>query len=85
MTTFSYVITDEQGIHARPAGLLAKEAQKFTSTITLDKGDKTADMKKLFALMKLSAKKDEELVITVDGEDEKEAASAIEEFLKSNL
>ncbi len=85
MTTFSYIITDEQGIHARPAGLLAKEAQKFTSSITLVKGEKTADVKKLFALMKLSAKKGEELVITVDGEDEKEAASAIEDFLKSNL
>ncbi len=85
MTTINYTITDEQGIHARPAGLLAKEAQKFTSAITINKGEKTADAKKLFALMKLSVKKGEELVITVDGEDEKDATSAIESFLKSNL
>ncbi len=85
MITITYTITDEQGIHARPAGLLAKEAQKFTSAITINKGEKTADAKKLFALMKLSAKKGEELVITVDGEDEIEAASTVESFLKDNL
>ncbi len=85
MQTFNYVITDEQGIHARPAGLLAKEAQKFTSSIKIDKGDKTADAKKLFALMKLSAKKGEELVITVDGEDESAAMETIKTFLSENL
>ena len=36
MTTFDYVITDPEGIHARPAGLLVKEAAKFQSTITLE-------------------------------------------------
>ena len=30
MKTFNYVITDEVGIHARPAGLLVKEAKNFT-------------------------------------------------------
>ena len=31
MKQFTYVITDEAGIHARPAGLLVKEAAKFAS------------------------------------------------------
>ena len=31
MKEFTYVITDEIGIHARPAGLLVKEAKNFTS------------------------------------------------------
>ncbi len=85
MLTFNYIITDEQGIHARPAGLLAKEAQKFSSSIKLDKGEKSADAKKLFALMKLSAKKGEELVFTIEGEDEKEAMQTLQEFLQQNL
>ena len=29
MKTFNYVITDEVGIHARPAGMLVKEAKKY--------------------------------------------------------
>ena len=35
MKTFSYTVKDEVGIHARPAGLLAKKAKEFQSTITI--------------------------------------------------
>ena len=38
MKTFTYTIQDEVGIHARPAGLLAKKAKEFQSTITMEKG-----------------------------------------------
>ena len=46
MKEFSYVITDSEGIHARPAGLLVKEAAKFQSDIKLKKGEKEADAKR---------------------------------------
>ena len=36
MKTFTYTVQDELGIHARPAGMLAKAAAGFKSTITLD-------------------------------------------------
>ena len=35
METFQYTITDEIGIHARPAGELAKLAKEFQSKITI--------------------------------------------------
>ena len=38
MKTFTYAITDAAGIHARPAGLLVKEAKKFESKISVAKG-----------------------------------------------
>ncbi len=85
MTTFSYVIQDEQGIHARPAGLLVKEMQKFSSTIKFEKGEKKADGKKLFAIMGMAAKKGDELVVTIEGDDENEALEAVKEFLTNNL
>lgn len=37
MKSFTYVINDELGIHARPAGLLVKEAKKYDSKIILSK------------------------------------------------
>ena len=46
MVTFKYVIKDELGIHARPAGLLVKEAGKLGSKITIEKGGKKGDAKK---------------------------------------
>ena len=44
MKTFNYVITDEVGIHARPAGMLVKEAKKYESQIMIKKGDKQAGL-----------------------------------------
>lgn len=85
MKSFSHVITDELGIHARPAGLLVKEAGKFQSDIKIKKGEKEADAKRLFSLMGLAAKKGEEIVITAEGSDEESAIIAIELFLKGNL
>ena len=49
MTQFSYTIQDELGLHARPAGLLAKEAAKFKSTVTVESGD-NADNFSLYSL-----------------------------------
>lgn len=39
MKVFQYKIQDDLGIHARPAGLLAKEAKKYSSVIKLKKGE----------------------------------------------
>jgi phosphocarrier protein len=85
MKEFSYVITDPEGIHARPAGLLVKEAGRFTCSIKLMKNGKTADAKRIFAVMGLAAKKGETLQVTADGSDEEEAIAAISDLLKKNL
>lgn len=85
MKEFEYTITDPQGIHARPAGLLVKEASKFKSSVTIEKDGKTGDAKRIFAVMALAAKCGNTVKITVDGEDEAEAAEAMESFFKANL
>ncbi len=85
MKEFTFTITDPQGIHARPAGLLVKEAKKYESKITIAKGARTGDVKKIFAVMALGAKQGEEIKITVDGADEDTAAAAMEAFLKENF
>ena len=43
MTEFKYVITDPEGIHARPAGELVKAAKEFAANITLTKDGKSGD------------------------------------------
>ena len=85
MKTFSYVITDELGIHARPAGMLVKKAAEFQSTITVEKDGKKADAKRIMALMSLAAKKGAKINVTVEGPDEAAAAVAVEKFIKENL
>ena len=85
MKEFIFTVTDPDGIHARPAGLLVKEASKYNSQITIKLGDKNADAKKIFSIMGLAAKKSDNLQITVSGEDENLAAKNLEEFLKNNM
>ncbi len=85
MKTFNFTITDELGIHARPAGLLVKLAGGYQSDISIVKDGKSANAKRIMALMSLSATKGTEITIQVEGPDEDEAAKAVEEFLKANL
>ena len=85
MIQFSYTIQDELGIHARPAGLLTKEASKFKSTASVECNGKKGDAKKIMSLMMLGAKKGHTVEVTVEGEDEEAAAAALEAFLKENL
>ncbi|MGN0321772.1 MAG: HPr family phosphocarrier protein, partial [Oliverpabstia sp.] len=80
-----YTITDEVGIHARPAGLLVKEAKKYDSVIKVTKDDKSAEAKKLMALMGLGVKKGDTVTVSVEGGDEDTVAAKMEEFFRNNL
>ncbi len=84
MKEFTYTITDEAGIHARPAGMLAKKAAEFKSTVSIVKGEKKADTRRLMAMMALCIKCGETVTIQIDGEDEETAVEAIHAFLTEN-
>ena len=85
MKEFKYVITDAEGIHARPAGELVKAAKEFSSKITIIKDGKSGDCKKIFAIMGLGIKGGMEVVLKFDGEDEDAAYEKISAFMKENL
>ena len=85
MAEFKYVIKDEIGIHARPAGLLVKEAKGFKSKMVIECNGKSADAGKLMAIMSMGVKCGDEVKVTVEGEDEQEAAAAMEKFFNENL
>ncbi len=85
MKTFKYVIQDEQGIHARPAGVLVRAATEFESDIHICKDGKQWDLKRIFGVMGLCAKKGDEITVTISGKDEDAAAEKIEALFKENL
>ena len=85
MKSFEYTITDELGIHARPAGELVKVTKQFSSTIKLECNGKSADAKRLIAVMSLGAKQGHKVSVSVDGADEADAAKALEDFFKKML
>lgn len=85
MKAFTYTIKDEIGIHARPAGLLAKKAKEFESTVTIEKNGRSVNVTKLMLLMGLGVKCGDTVTVTVDGADEDRAAAEMEKFFSENL
>ena len=86
MKTFEYTITDPVGIHARPAGLLVQAVKALDSKVTLtNKDGKSADGKKLLAVMGLGIKQGDTVTVTVDGGNEDASVEALEKFLKEYL
>lgn len=86
MKQFNYVINDPLGLHARPAGLLAKLAKPYADTvITITKGDKSVKASQLMKIMSLAAKNGDEVTVTVEGPEEDAAFEAVKSFFEANL
>ena len=85
MKTFNYTITDELGIHARPAGMLAKTAKALDSEITITKKEKSVGASKLMMLMGLGIKQGDTISVTIIGGDEENSYNIMKEFFEKNL
>ena len=85
MIEFFHTVKDPNGIHARPAGLLAKEALQYQSDITIKKGERYANMKGLFSMMSLAVKAGDTITVSISGKDETEAAEELRKYLEANL
>ncbi len=85
MIKFKYTIKDEIGIHARPAGLLAKKAREYRSTISVECKGTSANATKIMAIMGMGIKYGDVITVTVEGVDEESAAKELEYFFSENL
>lgn len=85
MLSFPYVITDEMGIHARPAAILSKEAKKYKSRIVIKNEKEAVEATDLMAVMGFDAKCGQTVEVEVSGEDEDAAYEAIKVFFEENL
>ena len=86
MKSFEYTITDPVGIHARPAGLIAKLAKEYADTsIVFSYNGKEAKATSLMKLMSLGVKHGAEITITAEGASEDAAIIAMSQFVNNNL
>lgn len=83
MKTITVTVHDKEGLHARPAGVINKTAKEFESKITMTRGEKSADMKKIFAIMGMAVKCGDELSISCEGPDEDAAIEAMAKLFES--
>ena len=86
MKQFNYTIVDPLGIHARPAGMLAKAAKTYADTeITVTCNGKTAKATQLMKLMSLGVKQGSVVTVIAEGASEEAAIAAMDDFFSSNL
>ena len=85
MKQFEFTIRDPLGIHARPAGLLAKQAKEFSSVCTITRGDQTKKLTQLMMLMAMNIKQGETVTVAAEGEDEEVAIAVLHAFFEANL
>ena len=85
MVAFQYTITDEVGIHARPAGMLVKAAKEKSAAVTLKTAKGSADARKLMAIMALGVKQGDVVTVEVEGENEAVVAKEMQTFFEENL
>ena len=85
MKQFDYTINDPLGIHARPAGLLAKEAKKFTSVCTITRDGQTRKLTQLMMLMSMGIRQGDTVTIQAEGPDEDGAIEALKAFFETHL
>ena len=85
MKSFEYTIKNPIGIHARPAGMLAKTAKGYESVITVVKGEKSCDCTHLMKLMAMCVKCGDTVTVTIEGTDENTAAEEMKAYFENNL
>ena len=85
MRSFMYTIKAPVGLHARHAGLLVKQASLFESSVTVSRGEKRADGKRILGLMGLGVRQGDVIKIDVEGPDEDTAALRLKSFLWENF
>ena len=80
MKSFKHNIKDELGLHARPASVLATEAKKYSSKITVTANDKTVDGASMMAL-----KHGQEITINIEGDDEDNAYAGLQALCQESV
>lgn len=68
-------VTNSLGLHARPAGKISQEAQRYAAAITIYSRDAEADAKSILDVLTLAAPQGTELTLRAHGPD---AALALE-------
>jgi phosphocarrier protein HPr len=76
-----FSVVSENGIHARPATRLVNLAMTFQADIELCRDDTCINLKSIMGLMSLGIYQGEKILITAEGNDEKEAIQGLKDFI----
>ncbi|MDW7661491.1 MAG: HPr family phosphocarrier protein [Bacillota bacterium] len=85
MERYEFVLENEHGLHARPAGLMVETCSGYNSEVNINKGEVKVNGKSMLGVLMLAASKGDTLSIEVEGEDELDAIAAIKRLIDSQF
>ena len=85
MSSKEITITNQIGLHARPATFFIQKANEFSSSIWVEKDDRKVNGKSLLGVLSLGITKGTTITIYADGADQEEALNALDSLVKSNF
>jgi phosphocarrier protein HPr len=78
------VITDPAGLHARPVSVLAAQAKKFSSKLSIEFKNKKTNLESVLGVMGLGVSANTEITLYAEGDDEEEALTSLVELMRRN-
>ena len=85
MISKEVVISNQVGLHARPATFFIQKANEFKASIWVEKDDRRVNAKSLLGVLSLGIVKGTPITIIADGTDEEEAVAALGALIASDF
>lgn len=85
MQQITLTLTNEMGLHARPASELIKTACIYKSNITITGKNKTIDAKSIIKVLTMGLSKGDAIKLTAEGPDEIECIESLTRLIKNNF
>jgi phosphotransferase system HPr (HPr) family protein len=85
MLTKNIVVTNKAGLHAKPASLFVQTANEFSSEIYISKGSTRVNAKSIMGVMILAVSKGDEILLEVNGDDEKAAMDRLTSLIENKF
>lgn len=88
MQRFDIILTNEEGLHARPATMFTQKASEYKSEMVVFKNDddsKPFNPKSIFSVLSMGAGKGTKITLTINGQDEEIAKKEMLAFIEENI
>ena len=78
-------LTNEIGLHARPASIFIRAAVQFPCDIIVEKDGRSYNAKSIMSILSMSASNGEELTIRASGENEEDAVKSLVDVIENKI
>lgn len=85
MPETTVIVTNEVGLHARPAAAFVKTANKYSSDISVVYGETIGNAKSILTILTMGVNQNAEIKIVAEGDDAEEALTALETLVKNDF